>query len=232
MDNSISRVQITDVRQGHVCTTEDEVAHEAAVVVTLGGETCRFYCIPVDLEAMIVGYLKSRGLDRSTHEINRLSETEFTVRGPREEGGAGGREPGARCTSSRRLEFQEVFSAVEIVSRRGAVHHRTGCTHTIGIFGEGSAVAEDISRHCAIDKAVGLAVRKGMRLEECFMVTSCRQTYSTIAKAVGCGVPIVVSMAAVSDAAIEEAERCGMTLVGFASPERFNVYSHGWRLRL
>jgi formate dehydrogenase accessory protein FdhD len=58
----------------------------------------------------------------------------------------------------------------------------TGCTHVIGICGGREIFVEDISRHCAIDKAIGLAIREGIDLSNSFLVTSCRQTASTIKK--------------------------------------------------
>jgi FdhD protein len=41
----------------------------------------------------------------------------------------------------------------------------------------------------------------------------------------------VISIAAPTDLAVKEANRYGITLIGFADSKRFNVYSHSWRLK-
>jgi hypothetical protein len=43
----------------------------------IDGETHKFYCIPVDLEAMIVGNLKSRGIDSSFSEVRKIADNEY-----------------------------------------------------------------------------------------------------------------------------------------------------------
>jgi formate dehydrogenase assembly factor FdhD len=57
----------------------DELVHEEELVVKLNGEIHKFYCIPVDLEEMIAGNLKSRGIDPSLSRIKKLGSNEFEV---------------------------------------------------------------------------------------------------------------------------------------------------------
>ena len=57
----------------------DEVIREEKVIVRIDGEIHKFYCIPSDLEAMILGNLKSRGIDPSFSKIRKNADNEFNV---------------------------------------------------------------------------------------------------------------------------------------------------------
>ena len=54
-------IEILEISRDGQRRKEDELAHEEGIIVRLNGETHEFYCIPVDLEEMIVG----------NHEIKR-----------------------------------------------------------------------------------------------------------------------------------------------------------------
>jgi len=51
-------------------------------------------------------------------------------------------------------------------------------------------------------------------------------------KAARAGIPIVLTKAAVTDRGIEQAERLGVTLIGFARTDRFTIYAHPERVRV
>jgi formate dehydrogenase assembly factor FdhD len=203
----------------------DELVHEEEIIVKLNGEVHKFYCIPVDLEEMIAGNLKSRGIDPSLSLIKELGSNEFEVNVPKELV-----KTPRNCDSQKKRTKGEVFNLIEALNDNSFLYQKTGCTHVIGICDDNEIFVEDVSRHCAIDKAIGLAIRDGINLANSSLVSSCRQTASTIRKAIFCQIPIVVSITAPTDLAIKEADQYGVTLIGFASPTRFNIYSHDWRI--
>jgi FdhD protein len=203
----------------------DELVHEEEIIVKLNGEVHKFYCIPVDLEEMIAGNLKSRGIDPSLSRIKELGSNEFEVNVPKELV-----KTPRNCDSQKKRTKGEVFNLIEALNDNSFLYQKTGCTHVIGICDDNEIFVEDVSRHCAIDKAIGLAIRDGINLANSSLVSSCRQTASTIRKAIYCQIPIVVSITAPTDLAIKEADQYGVTLIGFASPTRFNIYSHDWRI--
>lgn len=206
----------------------DELAHEEEVIVKLQGEVRRFYCIPTDLEEMIMGYLRSSGIELPWSSIKRLGDNEFEVNtcGLRAK-------PLIRCDSNKRLTKTDVFNLVETLDKNSILYQRTGCAHVIGIREDAKEVfVEDISRHCAIDKAIGIAIKRGINFTNSVLIGSCRQTASTITKAIFCQIPIVISIAAPTDLATTEAARYGITLIGFASLQRFNIYSHESRIEV
>jgi FdhD protein len=227
----------------------DKVIREEEVVVRIDREIHKFYCIPTDLEEMILGNLKSRGINPSFSKIRKIADYEFNVDLLFVKGLIKNPQP---CESKEKLTSKEVFNSVEMLNANGFLYKKTGCTHVIGICGDilpkgknlegvtmnqfefahSGKFVEDTSRHCAIDKTIGLAIRDGIDLSNSFLVTSCRQTASTIKKAIFCGIPIVISIAAPTDLAVKEANKYGITLIGFADSKRFNIYSHAWRIKI
>ena len=229
MEKGSSGIEILAVSRDGEDKRTDEVIREQEVVVRIDKEIHKFYCIPVDLEVMIVGNLKSSGINPSFCKVRKIANNEYSIDLPFAKGLI---ENAQKCESNRKLTSKEVFNSVEMLNANDFLHEKTGCTHIIGIWGSGEIFVEDISRHCSIDKAIGLAIRDGVDLSNSFLVTSCRQTASTIKKAIFCGIPIVISIAAPTDLAVKEADEYGITLIGFADSKRFNIYSHGWRIEI
>jgi FdhD protein len=227
MEKRSTKIEILEISKDGKWKKTDELAHEEEIIVKLNGEIHKFYCIPVDLEEMIAGNLKSRGLDPSSSQIKRLSSSAFEVNVSEELV-----KTPQKCDSKKKLTKKEVLGSVETLNENSFLYRKTGCTHVIGICVDREIFVEDISRHCAIDKAIGLAIRDRINLADSCLVSSCRQTASTIRKAIFCKIPIVISIAAPTDLAIEEANKYGITLIGFASSERFNIYSHDWRIEI
>jgi FdhD protein len=220
-------IEILEISKDGKRKKTDELVHEEEVIVKLNGEIHKFYCVPADLEEMIAGNLKSRGIDPSLSRVKKLDSNEFEVNVSEELV----KTPG-NCDSQKKRTKDEVFDLIEALNENSFLYQKTGCTHVVGVCEDKEIFVEDTSRHCAIDKAIGLAIRDGINLSNSFLVSSCRQTASTIRKAIFCEIPIVVSIAAPTDLAIKEANRHGITLIGFASPKRFNIYSHDWRIEI
>ena len=147
------------------------------------------------------------------------------------ERGVSGEEKG-ESNSSVAVAAEEVLEFSRKLNESGRLFRATGGTHVVGVFGSSrrEIFVEDVSRHCAIDKAVGLCLKMGIPTEESVLVTSCRQTYSTMRKAVNAGFEVVVSVSAPTKEAVDIARNFGITLIGFARDGRFNVYANAWRV--
>ncbi len=107
----------------------------------------------------------------------------------------------------------------------------TGCTHVAlwlneqGIIMDGK---EDIGRHVALDKMLG--ARAQQNWHSGVALVSSRASYEMVQKSAQCGVEILFAVSAATTLAVEVAQRCNLTLVGFSRPGRATVYTHPQRL--
>ena len=117
---------------------------------------------------------------------------------------------------------------------RQPVFDRTGGVHAAGLAGpdgQVTVVREDVGRHNAVDKVVGAAARdEELPLAGRVLVVSARASFEIVQKAGVAGIPMVVAVGAPSSLAVELAAECGITLVAFARPPGFSVYTRPDRL--
>jgi FdhD protein len=115
------------------------------------------------------------------------------------------------------------------------VFRKTGGVHAAAVFegcGTPVAFAEDIGRHNAVDKAVGMAIMNKTNLEKCFVASTGRLTGDMVMKSVTVGLPVMASIAAAIDSGIALAKETDLTLIGFVRGGRMNIYSIPERISL
>ena len=126
------------------------------------------------------------------------------------------------------------FSALMAQMREGQqIFEQTGGSHAAAIFdetGQVLAVAEDLGRHNALDKAIGMVLLHRGNVTGCGAVLSSRLSLEMVLKAVRTGLQMMLAVSAPTSLAIEVANKFGVTLCGFVRDRRATVYAHPQRV--
>lgn len=133
------------------------------------------------------------------------------------------------------VECEALHRLLAAMEKGQTVFPRTGGAHAVALGnarGELLAMAEDVGRHNALDKALGLALKAGLDPRGCLAVLSGRISYEMALKAAWAGLPLLASVSAPTSLGVALLTRLGLTGVGFVRGQRLTVYSHAWRLRL
>ena len=228
---------------------------EAPVGLTVNGQPwLTFLCTPTDLEALAVGFLYNEGLIADAAEIATVRACDSGVNVDvwlrraisrpsawlRTSGCAGGatsadsapeidllRLQADTCLAAPRVGelMAALYRAQEMYAETGGVH----CT----ALSDGERIvmlAEDIGRHNTLDKLAGRCLLEREVMAGSILLTTGRISSEMALKAARMEVPILISRSTPTSLAVERADRWGLTLVGYARRDRFNVYTHPWRL--
>jgi FdhD protein len=139
----------------------------------------------------------------------------------------------------RPLPFTQTFNlanldrALEHLNDVQPIGRITGCTHAAAWVRPSGQLAgghEDVGRHVALDKLLGRRVEEGNDWQNGAALVSSRASYEMVQKTAMCGVEILFAVSAATALAVEVAERCNLTLVGFCKPGRATIYTHPQRI--
>jgi len=228
-----------------------EVVKEQPLTVYVNGERfLTLLCSPMQLEALVVGYLWMEKVIGSVDEIRALDvspidgRADVTLAGPVTlpterilTSGCGG---GITFRIDHRL-FPRLESSVRVAPSSlaaqmralfaAAVHYRASRGIHGAALSDGErllVVAEDVGRHNAVDKVKGEALLREIPTVDRVLLSTGRISSEMLLKAVRMGVPIIASRTSPTEMAVALAEQLGVTVCGYVRPDSLNLYAgHG-----
>lgn len=133
------------------------------------------------------------------------------------------------------LTPQEVGRAIEALPAQQPLHDLTRAAHCAGFWlpdatgGRLLTTREDVGRHNALDKLAGHLSREKQQTGA--VVLTSRVSIDLVQKVAAMGQPMIIAVSAPTADAVTFADRLGITLIGLARPERFEIFAHPERIR-
>jgi len=253
MDESAYPVGYTAYAGGQARAESGMLPVEEAVTLYVNAQPLvALMCTPTLLEALALGFLFNEGFIRSADDVAVLRpcgggrcvdvwlhfDIEIPNRRVITSGCSGGTTfddlAGAhpRVEADVRVRPQEVVGLMDELTRRAALHQRSGGVHVAALASGGQimCLAEDVGRHNALDKVAGLCLQERHNPRGGILLTSGRISSEMVQKAAHMSVPLVISRTAPTSLAVQLAAAWGITLVGYARRGGFRVYTHPERI--
>ncbi len=133
--------------------------------------------------------------------------------------------------SNLKIEARKILENMLELRKRSKVWQKTGGVHSVAlVHGNDFLNAEDVSRHIAVDKVIGMGIKKGVDFSKSHILTSGRMPGDMVIKAARVNIPIIASRTAPLSSGVECAGQTNLTLIGFVRKGGMNVYSHADRI--
>ncbi len=243
---------IYDGARGKVAEKQVSVSIETSISLIINqSHKINVVASPEHLEDLATGYLLSEGIVGDVANIRsvKVKEDQILVDLAKAEGDASlwfeirssgcvgvkmqYENLGEIVTSDLRIPAKILCGMLDTLLEQSHVWTATGGCHIAGVFSPGGKLlhtAEDVGRHNALDKVIGMSARAGENRSNLVLATSGRLAAGMVAKATRAGFPILLSKAAPLDGGIELARRVGLTLCAFVRGQKMNIYSHPRRI--
>jgi FdhD protein len=246
-------ISYSHYQSNEIHTKNGEVIVETPVALSVNNDVwLTFMCTPIDLEALAIGFLYNERVIDSYDEVasvrvctagdnvdvwltHGVDKPEKWVR----TSGCTGGITSIQTTESQDpvinggvLHPKDVGQLINSLFASQTLYRSSGGVHTSAIS-DGKqlfVVAEDIGRHNTLDKLAGLYLKENIDLPRNVILTTGRISSEMLQKSARLEASILISRTSPSSLSIEMAQRLGITLIGYARRNSFNIYSHPQRI--
>jgi len=120
-----------------------------------------------------------------------------------------------------------IFHMADAMAAGMPLHEQTWSTHSCYLVNLGELIfsCEDISRHNAVDKVIGYALKNHVEMSKCAIYTSGRVPANMIDKMIAAGIPVLASKGMPTMQAVELAKAAKVTLICGARRDQIRIYT-------
>ncbi len=126
------------------------------------------------------------------------------------------------------IPLTRLFSYTQILKEQQKLFTETGCVHAAALFNSQDSLisfAEDVGRHNALDKAIGLALLENKLDQAKVAVLSSRASFEMVQKIARAKIPIIACVSAPTYLGVELAQQAQICMVGFVRQPNATIYT-------
>lgn len=248
------QVTINRVKNGIMEMLEDNIITEYPLTIFLNNdEFITLLCSPYGLNYLAVGFLVSEGIIKDKGEIEKIiidedkghayidtkDKTLFAEKLYGKRTITTGCGKGTifynvldslgtkKIKNDLNIKADKILDFSKKLNQDSKLFLETGGVHSCALCDHNNIILfhEDVGRHNALDKIIGEALLKNIKLDDKLLISSGRISSEMIIKTTKNSIPIIVSRSAPTDLSVNIAKQFNVTLIGFARGNRMNIYN-------